>query len=69
MSATTSSPTYFLAFSNPGFALWKVIVRSAFTAVPNTSPVSESIPVGTSTAILKPLKRVNVIDYLGYWRF
>ena len=53
MSFTISSPTYFLASCNPVFALWNVTVTFAFTALPKTSPVSESIPVGTSTAILK----------------
>ena len=56
MSRTTKSPTYFLALRSPVFGLWKVTVTSAFTALPKTSPLSESIPVGTSTAILSASK-------------
>ena len=53
ISFTSSSPTYFLATCKPLFTLWKVMVTSAFTALPNTFPVSDSTPVGISTAILK----------------
>lgn len=52
---TTSSPVCFLAWVSPVLDLWNVMVRSALTAVPKVSPVSESMPVGTSTATLKPL--------------
>ena len=54
MGQTTISPRCFPAFSNPFFGLWNVKVRSALTATSWTEPVSDSTPVGTSTAILKP---------------
>ena len=55
MGTTRSSPRRFLALAMPAFGLWNVRVRSGLTASPWASPVSDSIPVGMSTATLNAL--------------
>ena len=52
MSITRTSPAWALpgAIHSPGLAAWKVAVASARTAVPATSPVEASTPLGTSQA-------------------
>ena len=54
MGATTRVPTYLSVpgTTRPALGLWKVTVTVALTALSLTSPVSGSIPEGTSTAIL-----------------
>ena len=52
MSITTVSPAWVLPgeIHSPGLAAWKVTVTWAWTALPATSPVDASTPLGTSQA-------------------